>query len=519
MGSYITRRLLLMVPTIAGITLMVFCLLALSPGGIGAGLRVSGGQMEASKAALLEAYLEDRYGLKDPVVVQYGRWLGRISPIKFGRRDQVKDGGELLRAPRAVKVPLLAGTAWNPWDADEAAARASKALSDANDESTAEFEAGSPELRAAWNDIAREYAKARAEYMVAGRDFERLLGRYAVEAGHAGLVAPDGAVDVEAISALRPDQALACFQAVQVAAQVMDADWEDCERLRLRAVELFDRQPYEEAGLPVLPGLVHLAWPDLGTAFSKGRPVGALILDALPVTLLINILAIPIIYLIAVPTGILAAARRGSWFDNLSGATFVALWSIPTVWAGVLMIGYFADKKYLGWFPVAGLHAKNADGMPFLPAWTGGTFQMGYVLDTLWHVALPVACIVYGGFAVLAKQTRAAMLDNANMDFVRTARAKGVPGRDVQIYHVFRNSLLPIITMFVSIFPAMLAGSLIVEKIFSIPGMGNLMLEAINLRDRELILANTFMVGMVNLLALLLADILYAFADPRVSFD
>jgi peptide/nickel transport system permease protein len=126
---------------------------------------------------------------------------------------------------------------------------------------------------------------------------------------------------------------------------------------------------------------------------------------------------------------------------------------------------------------------------------------------------------VYGGFAILAKQTRAAMLDNYSADYVRTAIAKGVPRSTVAIRHVFRNSLLPIITMFVTIFPAMLGGAVIVERIFTVPGMGSLLLEAISNRDRELILANTLMVAGVNLLALLLADLLYAVADPRVTYE
>ena len=277
--------------------------------------------------------------------------------------------------------------------------------------------------------------------------------------------------------------------------------------------------PYPKDGVPIIPGVVSLAMPDLGVAFSRGRPVKDLILDALPVTLLLNFVALPFIYLIAIPAGMLAARYRGSWFDVSSGAIFVAFWSIPTVWAGVLAIGYLADNQYLGWFPVAGLHGNTSDGMSFLPSWGDQGFSMGWVLDVLWHIALPVTCLVYTGFAVLAKQTRAAMLDNFNQDYVRTAKAKGVPGRDVLLRHVFRNSLLPLITMFVTIFPAMLAGSVVVEKIFSIPGMGSLILEAINLRDRELILANTFMIAVVNLLALLLADILYAFADPRISYD
>ena len=120
---------------------------------------------------------------------------------------------------------------------------------------------------------------------------------------------------------------------------------------------------------------------------------------------------------------------------------------------------------------------------------------------------------------MLGKQTRAAMLDNLNQDYVRTAKAKGVPGRIVLMRHVFRNSLLPLITIFVSIFPGMLAGSVVVEQIFSIPGMGTLLIEAINLRDRELILANTFMIAAINLSALLFADILYAAVDPRVTYD
>jgi peptide/nickel transport system permease protein len=166
------------------------------------------------------------------------------------------------------------------------------------------------------------------------------------------------------------------------------------------------------------------------------------------------------------------------------------------------------------------MHDSAAVGYTFLSYTdSAGVWHCGWLLDTLWHVALPVMCLVYGSFAVLSKQTRAAMLENFNADYVRTAKAKGVPRNDVVMRHVFRNSLLPLITMFVGIFPAMLAGSVVIERIFSVPGMGSLVIEAIDLRDREIILANTFMIACVNLLALLLADILYAAADPRVSYE
>src|SRR5262249_32762214 len=151
-----------------------------------------------------------------------------------------------------------------------------------------------------------------------------------------------------------------------------------------------------------------------------------------------------------------------------------------------------------------------------LPSWNGA-FRRGYVLDTLWHAALPVLCLAYGGLAVLSRQTRAAVLDNLSGGYVRTAPAKGGGERGVMLRHVFRNSLLPLITMFVGVFPAMLSGSVVVEKIFSVPGMGSLLMQAISYRDREVLLAATLLIAAVNLLALLLADVLYAVADPRVA--
>ncbi len=507
MAGYIGRRLLVMIPTVLGITFLVFMLLALSPGGIGASLRAAGGQMESSKAALVEAYLEDRYGLDDPAVVQYARWLGRISPIKFGRRELVNPQGDLVRAPKPLHAITLEGTAWLP-TVEIVAAPASP-----------QIEGGEEGLRRAFLATHRAYAKGRADYLVARKAFDRALVHYATAVGAGDAVTADAKPRLGWFSSHSPDNTSSAWAEVLQAGGAMQVSFAAAESLRTHMEWLFDQRPYPPVGVPIIPSTMSIAAPDLGVAFSRGRPVMDLIMDALPVTVLINVIASPLIYLIAVPTGLLAAARRGGWFDIASGALFVALWSVPTVWAGVMMIGYLADNQYLGWFPVSGLVAKDAADMTFLPSWPNGQFSRGWLLDSLWHLALPVGCLVYGGFAVLAKQTRAAVLDNASMDYVRTARAKGVPSRDVLIYHTFRNSLLPLITIFVSVFPAMLAGSVVVERIFSIPGMGSLMLDAINLRDRELILADTFMISLVNLVALLLADILYAMADPRVSYE
>jgi ABC-type dipeptide/oligopeptide/nickel transport system permease component len=145
--------------------------------------------------------------------------------------------------------------------------------------------------------------------------------------------------------------------------------------------------------------------------------------------------------------------------------------------------------------------------------------QSGYLLDRAWHLVLPVIALSYGGLAFLAKLTRSSLLENLAADYARTARAKGLDEETVLWRHVFRNSLLPLITVSATLLPSLLAGSVIVESIFSIDGMGKLAVEAVQTRDRELVLSVTLLSGVLTLAGYLLADIAYAIADPRVSYE
>jgi peptide/nickel transport system permease protein len=236
------------------------------------------------------------------------------------------------------------------------------------------------------------------------------------------------------------------------------------------------------------------------------------------VTLLLNLITVPIIYAISIMSGISAASKRGKGFDVAWGTTSLALWSIPTMWTGVMLLGYFASREYWPWFPAGGLHDTLAQQMRFFPSWEGG-FHRGWLLDAAWHLVLPVACLTYTGFAFLTKLMRASVLENLAADFARTARAKGLSEHVVLYRHVLANSILPMITVAAGILPGLLAGSLIVEKIFSINGMGVLMIDAIYIKDRELVMSETLVVGIISVLCLLAADIWYAIADPRVSYE
>ncbi|MEZ6233999.1 MAG: ABC transporter permease subunit [Phycisphaerales bacterium] len=638
MTSYIIRRLLLIVPTVLGITFMIFMLVALSPGGIGAALQASSGSMEQTDRARQEAYLEERYGLKDPVVVQYGRWLARVSPIKFGRRDLIRPDGEVIRAPRPLGPPVLAGDWYAalpaapptapdyefsdadvevPADApggplhwlvvDGAKVSAGQAIAEIGGGDAPGFTVRSPgagvlsqgvsdgaqagagasigritESRDdAYRRASDRYAFARAEYIAARSHLEEAVRAYANWGAdrlgehntfqrrlteRRALLDDPGEMSQEQIgqveaeiadleSRLLSDAEIAAAEAhrdkyrgtisrdndIRAGAlrriglerdhplapsigeygqQAVDA-YQHALAERENLIGMIRARPFPSAGFWVVPGYVSIGWPDLGVSFSRGSSVQSLIGKALPVTLMLNCIAFPVIYMLAVPTGLLAAVQKGRLFDHISGIAVVALWSIPVVVASVLMLGYLANRSGLlgeNHFPT-GLDPAGAEAMSFLPYSADGKFHPGLLLSKLHHMVLPLIALIYPGLAVLNKQTRASMLDNFSADYVRTAKAKGVAGQDVVFRHVLRNSLLPLITMFATIFPAMLSGSIIVERVFNIQGMGTLIVEAINLRDRELLLANVMIITCVNLLALLLADILYALADPRISYS
>jgi peptide/nickel transport system permease protein len=245
----------------------------------------------------------------------------------------------------------------------------------------------------------------------------------------------------------------------------------------------------------------------LGESQTLNTTVMRQLKDKLPVTLTLNLIALPIIYLIALPGGMLMAVKRGKLADTGSTVAMLALWSIPTVLTGTLLINYLTEGGVLGWtiFPT-GKFKGDQENM--------NTIER--MLDYARHLALPVLCMVYGSLAYLAKQMRASMLENLSKDYVRTARAKGVRGQVIVFKHVLCNSLIPIITIFATLLPALLGGSLIVEMLFDIEGMGLFFFRAIQTRDFDVIQSLTLVYSGLTLIGLLVADICYAIIDPRI---
>jgi peptide/nickel transport system permease protein len=248
---------------------------------------------------------------------------------------------------------------------------------------------------------------------------------------------------------------------------------------------------------------------DFGNSYKDHRKVLEKIAERLPVTLQLNIISIFLVYLIAIPCGVFSATHSGSTPDRLLTLFFFLLYSLPGFWVAVVLIMFLGGGEFWDVFPIYGVSSVGSESWSF-PA---------RFLDRLWHLTLPIICLTYGSLAYLSRLTRASLLEVIREDYVRTARAKGLSERVVIFKHAFRNALLPIITLLAFLLPAMFGGSVIIESIFSIPGMGQLAFEAVLSRDYPVIMAITTISALLTLVGLLLADILYAALDPRIKLE
>jgi peptide/nickel transport system permease protein len=243
---------------------------------------------------------------------------------------------------------------------------------------------------------------------------------------------------------------------------------------------------------------------DFGESILHRRNVSDLIGERLPLTLLLNGLALLVALAVGIPAGVASAVRRGSLFDRVSASAFFLLYSLPTFWTALLLIEIFGVRLQL--LPLYGSVGSGHEGLG-----AGARFA-----DRLAHLVLPVTVLAYGMVAFLARFVRSSLLEVLGEEYVRTARAKGVGGAGVVWSHAFRNALVPLVSLLAMIVPWLISGSVIVEQIFQWNGIGSLFFGAILSRDYPLVMGLTLMTALVTVAASLVADLLYAVVDPRV---
>ena len=249
---------------------------------------------------------------------------------------------------------------------------------------------------------------------------------------------------------------------------------------------------------------------DFGTSYVTRQPISDVIYSKIGWSLFFSMLSVVLAYLVSIPIGVRAAAKRGSRFDKSSSIILFMLYSMPSFWLATLLLMTFANPDVLAWFPASGV--KPALGYP-----DGASFWE-MVKISFPYIILPAICYTYSSFAFLSRTMRVAMLDVVNQDYIRTARAKGLSENKVIWKHGLRNALLPIITVFANVFPAAIGGSVIIESIFTIPGMGSEAIYAIQTNNYPMIIAVLTITGFLTLVGYLISDILYALVDPRISY-
>ena len=248
---------------------------------------------------------------------------------------------------------------------------------------------------------------------------------------------------------------------------------------------------------------------DFGNSFFRGKSVTDLILEKMPVTISLGLWATLITYLVSIPLGIRKAVRHGSSFDVWSSTAIVIGYAMPAFLFAMFLIVVFAGGTSLNWFPVRGLVSENFDQLS----------TVGKIADYFWHLVLPVSALVIGGFATLTILTKNSFLNEITRQYVVTARAKGLSERRVLYGHVFRNAMLLVISgipqAFISVF---FAGSLLIEVIFSLDGLGRMSYEAAVSRDYPVVFGSLFIFTLFGLLIKLIGDLCYTLVDPRIDF-
>ena len=244
---------------------------------------------------------------------------------------------------------------------------------------------------------------------------------------------------------------------------------------------------------------------DFGRSFAPdGKPVLTKIGERLPITLFLNVLQLSIIIVFAVPVGMLSAIRQYSVYDKITTVFVFIGFATPDFWLALLLMILFGVQ--LGWLPISGLRSPTFEYLSF---W-------GQQVDFLSHLVLPVVVATFGGLAGFSRYMRQSMLEVIRQEYIQTARAKGLAEAVVIGKHAARNAMLPVVTILGLSVPGLIGGSVIIESIFAIPGMGQLMVQSVFMRDYPVIMGNLVIVSTVTLLANLLADISYGVIDPRI---
>lgn len=484
MLTYIIKRLLLMIPTFFAICVLVFVILNFAPGNPGGRQIGSEGGQQSNTGEQRESYrlfkeqfnldkpilFNTRYSLTEPEVESTLRNIlnlnGEVPPAdRIAAQDNIENWGRYA-------VPALISLMQNAAEPELQAIATQRLTVNARRRLQGEFRADlTPEQRAFNKEIVEEINSMHGKYFVVG--------------------------DAEDPNAISKEEAVAFWTEWYA---VNQSSW---------AYSTGDKVGIFLTDTRFSKYFSNLLQLNFGVSHIDKRPVIDKIFSKIKYSLTITVTAVILIYAISLPLGIWSAVNQNSPADRAVTIVLFILYSLPSFFTGVVLLNFFTRGTPFQIFPTAGFESLDTTGMT----------TIDYIKDVAWHVVLPIVCSTYAGLAALSRYARTGLLDIIRADFIRTARAKGLPEGVVIIKHAARNGMIPIITLLATILPVLIGGSVVIEVIFGIPGMGRFAFESILTRDYNAIMAVLLISSGLTLIGMLLSDLTYALVDPRITFD
>lgn len=495
MRSYLLRRLLMMIPTFVGISFIVFAVLNLAPGRPGAqadnadvASNARGEQTQESYAIFREQFnldkpifLNTRYALTSAELRRDLEVVAELVPGTMVERIELQD--RLGDLGNYAVPPLM--TVMN--EADAAAQAAANGA-----------------------EAARHIAlRDMAAYFLRQASPRRFIDPY--DSAPSPAVRAFNEVVAEERGALRLLRY--SFDAPEAEKRAVLQGWAEWYRA---AKPRFEYDSGDKLSILFLDTRFATYWKnlirlDFGVSLATRQPVIETLISKLRYSLSLSMSSLLLAYAIAIPLGIFSAVRRDTRADRVLTLVLFMLYSLPSFFVATVLLYFFSeasDWAALRVFPTGGFQSPGSEDLT--------TFaQLG---DVIWHLVLPVGCLTYGSLAALSRYTRTGLLEVIQSDYIRTARAKGLPERVVIGKHALRNGLLPIITLLANLLPAVLGGSVVIEYIFGIPGIGQWTISSIYQRDYNVIMGVQLLTTILVLFGMLLSDIGYALVDPRIRY-
>lgn len=531
MRRLIWRRIVGMVPTLFGITVVTFILVKLAPGDP-VTLELEGGMRAGAVSRLVvedyrHAFFLDLPIMFNPQPVDVRRRVDRLV-TKLGHGDERNEATEELAevggAALPFLIPRIKGT---HREMRRALLISLSGIADRCGLSEELEAAESPEAfwESFWEDFGVDYTPGRARRL-ARRLVRRddALAQVELRRLHTYAYAPLMEELSDDLSVEQAQRLITLLHQIRgggpviqdsdddLAQQETIASWHEWWRREESSFVAFDRVQRVTAMVTetqYFKWIIRVFTLSFGVSQRDGRPIIRKLTEKLPTTLLLSLLSVLLAYGLAIPLGIMSALKRDTLGDRAMTIFLFVLYSLPVFWTATLAIQHLCGVSGPALFPLGGLTSDGAESWSW---WRRG-------LDIAHHLILPVICLSYVSLAVLSRYQRVAMLEVLSQDYIRTARAKGLGGFRVIVVHATRNALLPVVTLLGLQLPYMISGAVIVERIFNIPGMGLETFEAIRSHDYNWIMAVVTLSAVLTMFGILMSDVVYALIDPRVRLE